>query len=196
VVHLFEVVFLEDLLEWLPRIPCVRFVGAEDPNAIMVEDAAVPLAYAVESTNAVGRKFLMKLSLLDRGNYYKGLLVLLRRDRIIDVREKELMLQVGKILDFDKRFCEAAIDDLLSNAHITREPVIFSDERIKECFFRDAVRLALVDECLHPLELSWLRTVAHANSLSDQWFDDIIQEFKEKDGEQTQSAPFEIQRYL
>jgi hypothetical protein len=138
----------------------------------------------------------MKLSLLDRSNYYKGLLVLLRRDRIIDAREKELMLQIGKILDFDKRFCEAAIDDLLSNAHITREPVIFSDEQIKECFFRDAVRLALVDECLHPLELSWLRTVAHANSQNDQWFDEIIREFKEKDGVQNQSAPFEIQRHL
>jgi hypothetical protein len=138
----------------------------------------------------------MKLSLLTKSNYYKGLLVLLRRDRNIDAREKELMLQIGKIFDFDKRFCEAAIDDLLSNAYITREPVIFSDERIKECFFRDAVRLALVDECLHPMELSWLRTVAHANNKSDQWFDDIIREFKEKGGAENQSTPFEIQKYL
>jgi hypothetical protein len=37
----------------------------------------------------------------------------------------------------------------LSNAHITRQPVIFSDEKIRECFFRDALRLALADaKCL------------------------------------------------
>jgi hypothetical protein len=142
------------------------------------------------------RKAWMKLSLLSRSSYYKGLLVLLRRDRVIDDREKELMLQIGKILDFDKRFCEATIDDLLSNAHITREPVIFSDECVKDCFFRDAVRLALVDECFHPMELSWLRTMAHANGRSEQWFDGIVQEFKEKNEKADQSAPFEIQRYL
>lgn len=136
------------------------------------------------------------LSLLNRSNYYKGLLVLVRRDRIIDAREKSLLLQVGKVLDFDKRFCEATIDDLLSNAHITREPVIFSDERIRECFFRDALRLALVDGFLHPIELRWLRSVAHANNRSDQWLDDIIREYQEKAGTLDSSTPFEIQRYL
>jgi hypothetical protein len=30
--------------------------------------------------------------------YYRGLLVLLRRDRIVDNREKDLMLQIGEIL--------------------------------------------------------------------------------------------------
>ena len=41
----------------------------------------------------------MKASLMDRGNYYRGLLVLIGRDRIIDSREHELMLQLGKILE-------------------------------------------------------------------------------------------------
>jgi hypothetical protein len=138
----------------------------------------------------------MNLSLLNKSNYYKGLLVLLRRDRIIDAREKELMLQMGGVLDFDRRFCEAAIDDLLSNAHITRKPVIFSDERIKKCFFRDALRLAFVDGYLHPMELRWLKTVARANNQSNQWLDAITREFKEKKGALDHSAPFEIQRYL
>jgi hypothetical protein len=138
----------------------------------------------------------MALSLLDRSNYYKGLLVLMRRDRTIDAREKELMLQLGEILDFDRRFCEAAIEDLLANTHITREPIIFSDERAKECFFYDALRLALVDNCLHPMELRWLRTMARANNQSEQWLDAIIRECQEKKESQDQSAPFEIQQYL
>jgi hypothetical protein len=138
----------------------------------------------------------MDLSLLNKSNYYKGLLVLLRRDRIIDARERDLLLQMGEILDFDRRFCEATIDSLLSNTHITRKPVIFSDERIKECFFRDALRLALVDGYLHPMELCWLRTVAHANNQSDQWLDAIIWESAGKTGASDHSTPFEIQRYL
>jgi hypothetical protein len=139
---------------------------------------------------------MMKLSLLDRSNYYKGLLVLLRRDRIIDDREKALMLQIGKIFDFDKRFCETTIDELLSNAHITREPIIFPDELISKCFVRDALRLAFVDGCLHPTELRWLRTVAYANNQNDQWLDAIILEFEGKIETLDHSAPFEIQRYL
>jgi hypothetical protein len=139
---------------------------------------------------------LAYLSLLNRSNYYKGLLVLVRRDRIIDAREKSLLLQVGKVLDFDKRFCEATIDDLLSNAHITREPVIFSDERIRECFFRDALRLALVDGFLHPMELRWLQSVAHANNQCNQWLDAIIRESKEKESTLEHSALFAIQQYF
>jgi hypothetical protein len=138
----------------------------------------------------------MNLSLLNKSNYYRGLLVLLRRDRFVDAREKDLLLQMGEIFDFDRRFCEATIDALLSNTHITREPVIFSDERIKECFFRDALRLALVDGYLHPMELCWLRTVAHANNQSDQWLDVIIRESEERIGALDHSTPFEIQRYL
>jgi hypothetical protein len=138
----------------------------------------------------------MTLSLLDRSNYYKGLLVLMRRDRIIDARERELMLQLGEILDFDRRFCEAAIENLLANAHLTREPIIFSNEHVKECFFHDALRLALVDNCLHPMELRWLRTMAQANNQSEQWLDAIIRKFEEKKGSPDQSAPFEIQQYL
>jgi hypothetical protein len=77
----------------------------------------------------------VNLPQVTKSHYYRGLLVLLRRDRIIHIREKDLMLRIGEILGFDRRFCEATIDELLSNSNITREPVLFSDERIKECFF-------------------------------------------------------------
>jgi hypothetical protein len=138
----------------------------------------------------------MNLSLSNRSNYYKGLLVLSRRDRFVDARERSFLLQMGEILDFDRRFCEATIDDLLSNAHITREPVIFFDKRIRECFFHDALRLALIDGYLHPMELCWLRTVAYANKQSYQWLAAIIRESEEKIGTLDRSTPFEIQRYL
>jgi len=138
----------------------------------------------------------MGLSQLDRSNYYRGLLVLMGKDRIIDPRERELVLQFGRILDFDKRFCEAAIDDLLDNAYITDEPVIFSNRRTAECFLRDGFRLALVDEELHPQELLWLKGVAQANGLTDEWLDAEVKRLQQKKGSFDLPASLEIQQYL
>jgi hypothetical protein len=139
---------------------------------------------------------IMNLSLLNRSNYYKGLLVLSRRDRTIDAREKGFLIQMGEVLGFDKRFCETTINDLLFNANITREPVIFSDERIMKCFFQDALRLAFIDGDLHLLELRWLRSVAHANNQSDRWLAILIRESREKRAIMGRSPLFEIQQYL
>ncbi len=116
----------------------------------------------------------MGITQVEKSNYYKGLLILIGKDRIIDSRERALMLEIGKILDFERRFCEAAIDDLLRNAHIADDPVTFSDRGIAESFLRDAVRLALVDEELHPHELAWLKAVTRVNGLTDAWLDEEI----------------------
>jgi hypothetical protein len=116
----------------------------------------------------------VKIPLSERGNYYRGLLVLIRKDREINTRERELMVQFGQVLDFDKRFCEAAIGDLMGNKHIRDEPVTFSDRAIAECFLRDAVLLALVDGDLHPKEVTWLKSVADANQVDNQWLQDEI----------------------
>ena len=138
----------------------------------------------------------MTLPLIIRSNYYKGLLILSRRDRVIDDGERESLIRIGIMLDFDRRFCEAAIDDLLSNVYITRSPIVFSDESIKECFFRDALRVSFADGCLQTTELRWLRQVAHANGKSNQWLDAIIREYREMGDTWNDSAPFEIQKYL
>ena len=137
----------------------------------------------------------MRMSQAAKSQYYKGLLVLIRRDRIVHAREKGLMLQIGEILGFDKRFCEATMDELLSNTHITRDPVFFSDAIIKECFLRDAVRLALIDGKLHPSEFRWLRKVAQFNGLTDQWLDAVILEIREQNPARD-NAPFEIEQHL
>ena len=138
----------------------------------------------------------MRMALLDRSLYYKGLLLLAGRDRIIDPRERELMLRFGKILDFEKRFCEAAIDNLLNNRHLTAEPVVFSNPAIAECFLRDALRLAFGDEELHPKELTWLKAIVHANGLTDKWLDAEVQGYREQKAQPVQPSPFSIENYL
>jgi len=84
------------------------------------------------------------------------------------------MIQVGQALDFDLRFCENAIDDLLDNPHIKAEPITFSDEETARSFLHDAILIALSDGKLHPRELSWLKTVADANGLNDSWLSNEI----------------------
>jgi hypothetical protein len=117
----------------------------------------------------------MNASPVDRGNYYRGLLVVTKQDRVVDPRERELMLIIGQLLDFDRRFCEAAIGDLLRNPHIGDTPILFEDPAIAECFLRDGLRLALADQALSPAELKWLRSVAEANCISQDWLDSELQ---------------------
>jgi hypothetical protein len=138
----------------------------------------------------------MRIALVDRSNYYRGLLVLTGRDRIIDPRERELMLRIGKMLDFEKRLCEATIDDLLVNPHLMKEPVVFSSPLVAECFFRDAVRLAMVDGEINPQELRWLRRVAQDNGRTDKWLHSMIQGFQEQKNSRGPAAVLEIQQYL
>jgi len=137
----------------------------------------------------------MKLPLAEKSDYYKGLLVVSRRDRILHERERDFLIRVGEMLDYDRRFCENTLDELLSNAHISRTPVVFSSEIIKECFFRDALRVAYMDGCIHPAELRWLRQAAQANGKSNQWLDSIIREFSEKPDLRDPHLPLEIQNH-
>ncbi len=122
----------------------------------------------------------MKISLDEKSKYYKGLLILVGRDRVIDRRERELMLEIGRILDFDERFCNTAMNDLPRNVHIKSAPPVFSQGRLAECFLHDAILLAVVDGRIHPHELAWLNKVARANSLPDDWVDNAVRQAVEE----------------
>jgi hypothetical protein len=137
----------------------------------------------------------MTLSLREKSNYYKGLLILSRRDRIISEEEKELLLQIGELLGFDRRFCETTINELLGNAHISRKPILISDPGLRESFFRDAIRVAYSDGTAAPVELRWLRNTAHANGWTDRNLESVIHEFQNQGG-MGNADSFEIQKHL
>jgi len=138
----------------------------------------------------------MKASLIDRSNYYRGLLVLIGQDRIIHPDEHTLVLQFGKILNFDKRFCEAAIADLLDNEHINENPIFFDERKIAECFLQDALRLSLIDNEAHTRELAWLETIARANKLSEDWLKKEYRKIREVGLPELTPENSEIQRFL
>ncbi|MBX7149990.1 hypothetical protein K1X84_00020 [bacterium] len=112
----------------------------------------------------------MHVSLSDRSLYFKGLLLLIRKDRFISDTERILMLRIGKALSFEKEFCETAVHNILQNEHITDTPPVFDDPLIAQYFIHDALTLACSDRTLHPQEEEWLKAVCLKNGLSESWF--------------------------
>jgi len=113
--------------------------------------------------------------IMDRSNYFKGLLLLTRKDNIVQPSEKEMMLKLGNVLGFDKKFCETAINELLENENILDEPPKFSNLLIARYFIKDGLKLAFVDHDLDPNELQWLREISSVNNLPEDWFENELE---------------------
>ena len=85
----------------------------------------------------------MKIPLIDRSNYFRGLLLLIRKDRKVENPEIQLMKQIGKTLGFEPAFCENAITSILENKYILDETPIFSTKEIATLFIKDGLYLAI-----------------------------------------------------
>lgn len=112
----------------------------------------------------------MKISVLDASNYFKGLLLLMRKDRKIAESEIAIMKRVGKSLDFEKEFCENAIRDILSNRYIEDSPPLFSSGDLAVRFLRDGLAFAFSDGEFDPAEEEWLRSIALGNGIDGEVF--------------------------
>jgi|WetSurMetagenome_2_1015567.scaffolds.fasta_scaffold51651_3 hypothetical protein len=118
----------------------------------------------------------MKISMADHGHYYRGLLILIRKDRTISDEERVLMMRIGKVLGFEESFCAQAIRDILENEYIGEDPPRFADPDVARCFLRDGIRLADADSHIDASELTWLKAVAAANGLDDAWLEHTVSE--------------------
>ncbi len=136
------------------------------------------------------------MTILDKSNYFKGLLLLARKDNVIAQQERELLLQVGRSLGFEERFCHEAINYILDNEYISNEPPVFSNGEVAESFIRDGIRLALSDENLSPYEIEWLQAVADKNSLSSEWLNGELRKYVTTGGEEYNSPSLELNSLL
>jgi hypothetical protein len=112
----------------------------------------------------------MNISILDRSNYFKGLLLLIRKDRRISESEIQFMKRIGKALGFERQFCANAIHDILENNFIVDTPLKFSTKELAIKFIKDGFAIALSDNEFHPFEKEWLRSIAKKNNLNLTWF--------------------------
>ena len=117
----------------------------------------------------------MKISLMDRSLYFKGLLLLIRKDRAVGEEERALMMRIGRLFSFEKEFCQEVIDEILTNRHVVDEPPLFSESAITRCFVQDGLRFALADGQIHDREWEWLEAVAARNHLDQRWCEELLQ---------------------
>lgn len=112
----------------------------------------------------------MDISILDGSDYFKGLLLLIRKDRKITASETALMKRIGKALGFEPQFCENAIHDILENKFIIDTPPVFSTKELASKFVKDGLAIAFSDRQVHPLEDEWLQSTAEKNGLDLNWY--------------------------
>lgn len=122
----------------------------------------------------------MTISVLDASSYFKGLLLLIRKDRKVTQPEIEVMKRVGKTLGFEAEFCTNAINEILENSFILDEPPVFSSKALAISFVKDGLSLAMADEDFHPEEERWLRFTAEKNGLPEEFFSQALENAREK----------------
>ncbi len=112
----------------------------------------------------------MKISVIDGSNYFRGLLLLIRKDRKITESEIQLMKRIGKTLGFEPEFCDNAINEILENKYIVDAPPEFSTKELTIKFIKDGLAIAFSNNAFHPSEEEWLKSTVEKNGLDLTWF--------------------------
>lgn len=121
-------------------------------------------------------------TVLDKSQYLKGLLILARRSNILDESEKTIIREAANRLGFSKDFYEDTLRNLMNNKNILEEPIKFSDASIAKIFIKEGIELAYSDNDLCPEELNWLKSIAAANQIGDDWLMDKLNKCELLDG--------------
>lgn len=132
---------------------------------------------------------------IDKSNYFKGLLVLVGKDKEINRNESDLIKKVGNILGFNHDFVDKAIKNFFKNKYIIEEPPVFSNYNFAEIFIKDGIRMALINNVINLDQISWLTTTTIKNNLSKQWFFIELESLLERNNPGFEFY-FEIQKYL
>ncbi len=138
----------------------------------------------------------MQLTMLDRSTYFKGLLLLIKKDKIITKGENDLMIKIGQTLGFEKVFIKNAINDLLENEFLTDDIPVFSNRFFAESFILDGLKVAFSDNEFSAEELEHLTAIANQNGIDREWLMLLIAKYlKHSDTLNTNDFLF-VNKYL
>lgn len=121
------------------------------------------------------------MNLLDRSNYFRGLLLLTAKDNLISDPEREILMQIGTDLGFARDFCEKALNELPFNEYIVDRPPVFSNRGVAEIFIIEGLKIAFADKNLHVFELKWLLKTADLNNIDREWVMERVISFIENE---------------
>lgn len=137
----------------------------------------------------------MFINPIDKSNYFKGLLVLVGKDKEISKNESDLIKKAGNILGFNQEFVDKSIKNFFKNKYIIEEPPVFTNYNFAEIFIKDGLRLALINKIINLDQIKWLTSAVMKNNLSTQWFFIELESLLEKNNPGFEFY-FEIQKYL
>jgi len=120
----------------------------------------------------------MEISVLDKSNYLKGLLVIAKKDNKLTEPEKKIIRNIAIQLGFATDFYEDTLKSLIVNKYILDDPIKFSKKKIAESFICDGLRLAYSDGPAPDSEMNWLKKIAGANEIEDKWFEEKTEHYK------------------
>lgn len=105
----------------------------------------------------------------DKGNYLRGLLLLIRKGNGITDNEKLKIHQISKSLDFNFTFIDNTIDEFFINEYLSEEAPVFSSLGVAELFLADALKIVVSDGLIELKKMRWISLVAQKNNLSREW---------------------------
>jgi len=111
---------------------------------------------------------------IDRSNYLRGLLLLIRKDKNVWDYEHVFFLEESASLGFDKEFSVTALRELIGNKYIDNTPPLFSNKNYAVRLIIRGVSLIRQNIRIHPDEVNFLIATARVNGLSDKWVNKIV----------------------
>lgn len=135
----------------------------------------------------------MKFNLIDKSNYFRGLLIVIRKNKTVTESASRTVKRIAAVLDFNRDFVDGSLKNLLVNSHIVEDPPKFSDCLIAESFIKDGIHIALSDGILNLQQIQWLANTAQKNNLSKQWLFVELEDFIDRYVSNL-DIPFEIQK--
>lgn len=116
------------------------------------------------------------LSLRERSEFFRGLLLIMAADGELHGAERELIKHAISPFDFSGEFVEESIESILKNKHVSQVPPRFESQMHARLFLRAALDIAFADGVLDESEEKWLRATTELNGLPAEWLEEQIAE--------------------
>lgn len=111
----------------------------------------------------------VKNYLSDRGNYLRGLLILISKDNAVHEHEKEIFLDEGTSMGYEKGYLDSSLNSVLKNRYILKTPPIFHDKNYAIKLVEKGISIINKDKTLHPYKVVFLKSIVHLNNLLNEW---------------------------
>ena len=118
----------------------------------------------------------MQIPVEDRGKYLRGLLIMVKMDKVISEIDRTIIISTAKHLGYAPDFYEGILSTLMINEHIGSEPIMFDSANLAKHFLIDALNLAGTNKNLSNEKLNWLKNTASMNLVDRNWIEERLRE--------------------